>query len=220
MKNNQWLNTIVILAALGMPLVYLASVYSFLPDTVPTHFNLEGKADGFSEKSTLIFTTILLDLVGLGTYYLLKFLPQIDPKKTAGQSPVFLNKIGLVLVVFMGILNMIILHSAVNTNFNGTKFILPLMGLLFVFMGNYMHTIKPNYFAGFRTPWALEDPDNWRVTHLLAGKIWVIGGLISTILSLVLPMAAGWIIFTAITIIISIVPFIFSYRYFKKHQSK
>jgi len=219
MKKNQSLNIIVILAALGMPLVYLASVYSFLPDTVPTHFNLEGKADGFGEKSTLIFTTILLDVVGLSSYFLLKYLPQIDPKKSAGQSPVFLNKIGLVLVVFMGILNMIILQSAVNSGFNGTKYILPLMSLLFVFMGNYMHTIKPNYFAGFRTPWALEDPDNWRATHLLAGKIWVIGGLVSTVLSLTLPSVAGWIIFTAITVIISLVPFIFSYRYFKKHQS-
>jgi len=210
MKKNQSLNIIVILAALGMPLVYLASVYSFLPDTVPTHFNLEGKADGFGEKSTLIFTTILLDVVGLSSYFLLKYLPQIDPEKSAGQSPVFLNKIGLVLVVFMGILNMIILQSAVNSGFNGTKYILPLMSLLFVFMGNYMHTIKPNYFAGFRTPWALEDPANWRATHLLAGKIWVIGGLVSTVLSLTLPSVAGWIIFTAITVIISLVPFIFS----------
>lgn len=219
MKNNQSLNIIIIVAALGMPLVYLASVYSYLPNTVPTHFNIEGKADGFGEKSTLIFTTLLLDVVGLTSYFLLKFLPQIDPKKTAGQSPVFLNKIGLVLVVFMGILNMIILQSAVNSNFNGTKYILPLMSLLFVFMGNYMHTIKPNYFAGFRTPWALEDPDNWRATHLLAGKLWVVGGLVAAILSLVLSSAAGWIVFTAITVIISIVPFIFSYRYFKKHQS-
>lgn len=219
MKNNQSLNIIIIVAALGMPLVYLASVYSYLPNTVPTHFNIEGKADGFGEKSTLIFTTLLLDVVGLSSYFLLKFLPQIDPKKTAGQSPVFLNKIGLVLVVFMGILNMIILQSAVNSNFNGTKYILPLMSLLFVFMGNYMHTIKPNYFAGFRTPWALEDPDNWRATHLLAGKLWVVGGLVAAILSLVLSSVAGWIVFTAITVIISIVPFIFSYRYFKKHQS-
>ena len=219
MKNNQSLNIIIIVAALGMPLVYLASVYSYLPNTVPTHFNIEGKADGFGEKSTLIFTTLLLDVVGLSSYFLLKFLPQIDPKKTAGQSPVFLNKIGLVLVVFMGILNMIILQSAVNSKFNGTKYILPLMSLLFVFMGNYMHTIKPNYFAGFRTPWALEDPDNWRATHLLAGKLWVVGGLVAAILSLVLSSVAGWIVFTAITVIISIVPFIFSYRYFKKHQS-
>lgn len=219
MKNNQSLNIIILIAALGMPLVYLASVYSYLPDIVPTHFNLEGKADGFGEKSTLIFTTILLDFVGLISYFLLKYLPQIDPKKSAGQSPVFMNKIGLILVVFMGILNMIILQSAVNTSFNGTKYILPLMSLLFVFMGNYMHTIKPNYFAGFRTPWALEDPDNWRATHLLAGKLWVIGGLVAAILSLVLPRVAGWIVFTAITAMITLIPFIFSYRYFKKHQS-
>lgn len=219
MKNNQTLNVIIIIAALGMPLVYLASVYTFLPNTVPTHFNLEGKADGFGEKSTLLFTTILLDVVGLSCYFIMKFLPQIDPKKSAGQSPIFLNKIGLVLVVFMGILNMIILQSAVNSSFNGTKYILPLLGSLFAFMGNYMHTIKPNYFAGFRTPWALEDPDNWRATHLLAGKLWVIGGFACMIISLLAPVKIGWIFFTIITAVISIVPFIFSYRYYKKKQS-
>lgn len=219
MKNNQSLNVIIIIAALGMPIFYLLSVYTYLPETVAIHFNMEGKPDGYGSKSTLFFTTILLDVVGLGTYFLMKYLPQIDPKKSAGQSPVFLNKIGLVIVVFMGILNMIIIQSSVNSSFNGTKYILPLISLLFVFMGNYMHTIKPNYFAGFRTPWTLEDPDNWRATHLLAGKLWVIGGLVAAILSLVLPSVAGWIVFTAITVIISIVPFIFSYRYFKKHQS-
>lgn len=219
MKNNQSLNVIIIIAALGMPIFYLLSVYTYLPETVAIHFNMEGKPDGYGSKSTLFFTTLLLDVVGLGTYFLMKYLPQIDPKKSAGQSPVFLNKIGLVIVVFMSILNMIIIQSSVNSSFNGTKYILPLISLLFVFMGNYMHTIKPNYFAGFRTPWTLEDPDNWRATHLLAGKLWVIGGLVAAILSLVLPSVAGWILFTAITVIISIVPFIFSYRYFKKHQS-
>ena len=29
-----------------------------------------------------------------------------------------------------------------------------------------------------RTPWTLEDEDNWRKTHHLASKIWFIGGLI------------------------------------------
>jgi uncharacterized membrane protein len=219
MKNNNLLSILIILAALGMPLFYLASVYPFLPTTVAIHFNLEGKPDGFGEKSTLIFTTLLLDAVGLGTYFLMKYIPQIDPKKSAGQSPVMLNKIGLTILVFMGILNMIIIESSFNSSFNGTKYMLPLMGLLFAFLGNYMHNIKPNYFAGFRTPWALENSENWKATHLLAGKLWVLGGLLVAILSLVLPTVTGWIIFTSITVIISIVPFIFSYLYYKKQQS-
>lgn len=39
------------------------------------------------------------------------------------------------------------------------------------------------------------------------------------IISLLAPAKIGWIVFTAITVIISIVPFVFSYRYYKKHQS-
>ena len=61
-------------------------------------------------------------------------------------------------------------------------------GLLFAFMGNLMHNIKPNYFAGVRTPWTLEDPDTWRATHRLAGKLWFGGGIFVTIAVLVLPV--------------------------------
>ena len=71
MKNSSLISTLIIVAALGTPLVYLAAIYQSLPQIVPTHFNIEGKADGFGEKSTLLFTTILLNAVGLGTYFLL-----------------------------------------------------------------------------------------------------------------------------------------------------
>jgi uncharacterized membrane protein len=70
---------------------------------------------------------------------------------------------------------------------------LPLMGLLFSVLGNYMHSIKPNYFVGFRTPWTLENEDNWRKTHQLMARIWVPGGLLITIGTLLLPFMAGFI---------------------------
>jgi len=219
MKNQHPLYLVILLAAFGIPLLYLGWIYTNLPDTIATHFNLEGKPDGFGHKSTLIFTTLLLSLVGLGSYFLMKYLPKIDPKKSAGQNPATLEKIGLVIVVFMGLLNLIIIQSAVSNDFQINKFILPLIGTLFALMGNYMRSIKPNYFAGFRTPWTLENADNWRATHLLAGKLWVIGGFSCMIISLLAPAKIGWIVFTAITVIISIVPFVFSYRYYKKHQS-
>lgn len=220
MKNKDSLSIIIILAALGLPIFYLCYIYSSLPETIAIHFNIEGKPDGYGSKTTLVFTTILLDAVGLGCYFLMKYLPQIDPKKTAEQNPALLNKIGIVIVVFMGLLNLIILQSSVSNTIQINKYILPLLGMLFAFMGNYMQTIKPNYFAGFRTPWTLEDPENWKATHLLAGKLWVIGGFVCMISSLLAPAKIGWLLFMMITVIISIVPFIFSYRYFKKHQSK
>jgi uncharacterized membrane protein len=66
------------------------------------------------------------------------------------------------------------------------------MGAFFAVLGNYMHSIKPNYFVGFRTPWTLESEDNWRKTHQLVSKVWVPGGLlIISGTSFLLPFKAG-----------------------------
>lgn len=36
------------------------------PDTVPTHFNLEGKADSWGSPTTILFTCIITTVVGAG----------------------------------------------------------------------------------------------------------------------------------------------------------
>ena len=78
---------------------------------------------------------------------------------------------------------------------------------------------KPNYFIGFRLPWTLESEDNWRKTHQLVGKLWVAGGLAITISTLLLPANISFIFFVIIMLTITIIPIVFSYRYFKKTQN-
>ena len=36
-----------------------------------------------------------------------------------------------------------------------------LIGVLYLVLGNFLPTVKPNYTIGFRIPWTLNDPDNW-----------------------------------------------------------
>jgi uncharacterized membrane protein len=214
-KKNPW-GTVILLLVILIPVIYTLTVYPSLPDTIPTHFNLEGKPDAYGNKNNLWFVVLLLSGVSAGVYLLIRNLPKIDPKRTAGQSPEVYHKIALVMVIFLCALNIIIVYSSVNGSITINKLMLPLMGLFFAVLGNYMHSIKPNYFVGFRTPWALENEDNWRKTHQLVGKIWVPGGLLLTITSLLLPFKIGTIVFYIILLVMIIVPAVFSYRYFKK----
>lgn len=46
--------TMIVLVML-IPLAYLASVYSSLPAIVATHFDLNGRPNGYSNKSTLVW---------------------------------------------------------------------------------------------------------------------------------------------------------------------
>jgi uncharacterized membrane protein len=83
-------------------------------------------------------------------------------------------------------------------------------------LGNYFKVIKQNYFLGIKTPWTLESEEVWKLTHILAGKLWIVGGLLIVIFSLVIPEDINFYLFITITAIITIVPIVYSYLIFKK----
>lgn len=220
MKSNRSILVWIVGILSILPLVYLAALYPTLPKIVPTHFDMAGRPNDYSEKSTLIFLTVLFSALSIGTYLLITNLPKIDPKKTAGQSPEIFQRMGVTIALLMCFINFAITYAATNKSENITRFIFPALGIFFAFMGKFMQDIKPNYFAGFRTPWALENDDNWRATHQLAGNMWMAGGSTITIITIFLPGVYAFIAFMSIMAIICIIPFAFSYRFFKKHQAK
>jgi uncharacterized membrane protein len=218
LKNTkiEWLVILIIIAA---PFGYLSSIYNELPQTIPTHFNLEGKADGYGDKSTLIFTTVLMTVIGIGVYFLVKFAHKIDPKKAAGQSPELLKKIALSLLIFLSLIQMIIIHSSVAEHLDGTKYIFPLIGIFLAVLGNFMHSIKPNYFIGFRIPWTLENEDNWRKTHYLVSKVWVIGGILIAITSMMANPTISFIVSSVILVSMIVTPIVYSYQLYKNQNN-
>lgn len=202
-----------------VPVVYLVFIYTSLPVTVPMHYGMDGKVNRYGHKSELITLVAIMLGMQLFVYFLLRFLPGIDPKKQVKAGESTFQKLALGIVVFISALVIVILFSTAHQGVKIDKLIFPLMGLLFAFMGNVMHSIKPNYFAGIRTPWTLENEDTWRVTHRLAGKLWFGGGVILTVLTLFLPPETSTIVFMCGVGIIVFIPVIYSYIYFKKHQT-
>jgi uncharacterized membrane protein len=143
---------------------------------------------------------------------------KIDPKKTAAKSKDVIQKITIGVVVFTTAINFMIIHSSMENRISFTRIILPLMGLFFAYMGNLMYSVKQNYFVGFRTPWALENEDNWRKTHQLAGKLWFAGGIVIAVASLVLQLRTALPFMFLVVFIITIVPAFYSYRHFREHK--
>jgi len=201
-----------------LPAGYLASVYNALPAIVPVHYGINGKVDRYGDKSEMIILAGILLFTALLVYLLLKFLPAIDPKKQVKVGEETFRKIGFAVVLFLSALNIAIIFATVHHGFAIDKLILPLAGLFFAFMGNVMNSIKPNYFAGIRTPWTLESEDNWRTTHRLAGRLWFVGGIVVTIATLLLPATLATIVFIGSIAVLTLVPVTYSYIYFKNHQ--
>ncbi len=218
MKKTSPVSSLILVLILLLPILFTLYIYPTLPETIPTHFKLSGEADGFGQKKSIWFLSIFLTVVAAGVYLLISYLPKIDPKKTAGQSPELLHKIAVAQLVFVSAINMLLIYATKAGSLGLHGLLLPLMGLFFTVLGNYMYSIKPNYFVGFRTPWTLENEDNWRKTHQLVGKIWVPGGILITISTLLLPSKIGFIVFLSFITLMVLVPVIYSYRYFKTHQ--
>ncbi len=212
-KSLHW--ALVLLSAL-IPAIVLLYLYPQLPDRVPTHYNIQGKADGYDQKSFLWFPVLLITGISIGLNLLFQYLPSIDPKANKTQSLQTLQKIGLgVSFFFCVILLGVVLSAKGDTHFMDKTFV-PAMGLLFAFLGNNMHSLKPNYFVGFRLPWTLENEQNWRQTHQMVSKYWVAGGICIFLCGLFTSMFAGIIILFITLVVIIVLPTIYSYRLFKK----
>jgi uncharacterized membrane protein len=201
-----------------IPIAYLIFIMPSLPASVAMHYGSNGEVDRYGSKSEFLFFQLLMQGVSFLVYLLLKFLPAIDPKKKVKYGESTFQKLGLGLIIFLSALNIAIIFGALHHQFNIEKVIMPITGLLFAFIGNMMNNIKPNYFAGIRTPWTLESEDTWRATHRLASKIWFGGGIVLTILMLLMSPVAGKVVFTFVIAVMVLIPVIYSYVYFKKHQ--
>jgi len=201
-----------------LPVIYLFLIYGGLPPVVPVHYGLNGAVDRYGSKSEFLTTSAILMGASAFVYLLLKFLPAIDPKKKVRYGERTFQKLGFGIVIFLAALNLCIMYATVHRGFEVGKLIFPLAGLLFVFIGNVMNSIKPNYFAGVRTPWTLESEDNWRATHRLASRLWVSGGLVITVITFILPAKPGTIIFMCGVAVLVLIPVTYSYIYFKKHR--
>jgi uncharacterized membrane protein len=216
---NKFINKIIWLIIIT-PGIYLAIVWNKLPERVAMHFNLKGNIDRYGSRNELIVLTVVMMIVAAAIYVLLPLAYKIDPKRYAAENKSRLHRIAFVVTVFLSAILCLLIYSSTHGNMKfTTKLIFAGIGLLFCFIGNYMHNIKPNYFAGFRLPWTLENESNWRKTHLLGGKLFFAGGFLIAVISLLTPAIVSIVIFFAITITITIIPCVYSYRLYKKQKS-
>ena len=211
-KYGPWLVALMIIA----PFIYGALIFPQLPSKIPTHFNIEGKADAWGGPSSIFLGPGIMGAVSIFVYVLLSNLKKFDPKKYDEANDTLYKDFAVLTVAFLSALSAIIIYSSTHADeINVGKLILPLIGLSFVGLGWYMPKFKQNYFVGFKLPWTLENVDNWNETHKVAGKIWIYGGLFQAVVTFLLPMKFGFIGFMLATGVMVIIPTVFSYRMFK-----
>jgi uncharacterized membrane protein len=143
-------------------------------------------------------------------------VPKIDPKKKIEQMGGKYYQLKFIMVLFMSMFAFIILHLTENPSVSSPNLIAIPLGVLFIALGNYFKVIQPNYFIGIKTPWTLENKEVWKLTHILAGKLWIIGGLLIVVGSLTVAKSVFIYILLSTIAVIAIVPVVYSYLKFKE----
>jgi uncharacterized membrane protein len=206
---------------IAAPAVYLAIIWKELPATIAIHFDLYGNPDRYGSKKELILLVAIIVGVNMLVYLLLTNIHRFDPKKSAVENKGRLSRIAFATALFMSALLVLIIYSTKKGGFDDISIglIFSGVGLLFAVIGNYMPNMKPNYFAGMRLPWTLENPENWRKTHALAGRLWFGGGLLIAVVCLFTPPLMSIIFFFVVMLMITIIPGVYSYRLHKKNKN-
>jgi len=180
----------------------------------------------------ILFVCVMLALPALNLEFVYASLPDTVPihfnaagkangfgsKKTLGYTLLFLSVVAVGLYLLLKNIALIDPKKASGTS---PKILERMgMGLVFVYMGNLMYSVRPNYFVGIRSPWTLENEDNWRATHRFGSKMFFISGIVVVVGTLVCPASAAIWILEGSVAVMTIAPLLYSFLYFRKRKSE
>jgi len=201
-----------------IPWIYLVSIWNSLPETIPVHFGMNGTPDKYGQRNEIFLWPAICTALSILVYLLLTNIYKLDPKRSTPKLSGTFLKIAMAVVIFISCITIILLSWTVKQHTIGLNLLLVMIGLLLAYVGNVMHSIKPNYFAGFRVPWTLESEENWKATHLLGSKIWFGGGILIAILALFIKPIIMFFIMLGIVMVMLIIPTVYSYRMFARSK--
>ncbi len=188
------------------------------PDRIPTHWNAAGQVDGYGGK---VMGLLLMPLVALAVYLLLLAVPRIDPARRNYSA--FAGTYLVIRVSVLGYLAFLdlVLQLAIGREESVPvgQLIFGAVGALFIVLGGAMGRLKPNWFAGIRTPWTLSSTRSWEATHRLGGRLFMVAGVV-TVLAAVVGGTVAVIVMIAVVLGVLSVTTVYSYRVWRDDPDK
>jgi len=196
-----------------------AVVYPWLPETIPSHWNIQGQPDQFSPKwfGAFILPASMILMLGLALV-----LPRISPRHF--EVDTFKSTYWMVMLLVLALfayLHVITLWAGVNGRIDvGRALFGGIFGFLAI-MGNYLSKVRRNFWMGVRTPWTLASDRVWNDTHRLAAKTLVIAGAGGVLVTL-LPLPQGvWMgIGIGLILLGALIPVVYSLVHYKQLEAR
>ena len=209
-KKNKWtliFSSLVIL----LPTLFGIFADKLLPEKAVIHWNIFGEPDAWG--STRILFTVL-PLVLLAVHWLC-ILISFKLDKSAEQN----QKIMKIMFWILPLITLSSCATVLMTTFghelNIFAFVMLILGVMFVVIGNYTPKITRSRTAGIKIKWTYSSEENWNATHRFSGKVLVLVGILCFV---AMPLPEAVLPFVLIFILLATIlpPVIYSYRFYKK----
>lgn len=212
MKNKKyWLITSAVTL---LPILLGLLLWDRLPEQLPTHFGVDGAADGFSGKPFAVFG---IPVMMLFFHIVICFATRLD-KQNRGHNEKVMNLVGLIFPAMSIVSSVIIYSLALGKEPDLSMLLFPMLGLLFIVIGNWLPKIKQNSTLGIKIKWTLYNEENWNKTHRFAGFVWVIGGVLFCLMGFV-PEKSLLFLLPLQVLLLAAVPTVYSWNLARKQRA-
>ena len=187
-----------------------------LPARVPTHFGLNGQANGWMSPAGAVFVPVGVSVL---VWLLLLVAPVIDPRRRNYPAFLpFLRALRLLVVLVVALMFAASMWRGLGHPLQVGNVAVLVVGMLFMFIGNSLGRVRHNYFVGIRTPWTLANEEVWRRTHRFAGPVLMVGGLLPIVLLPFWPQAGRILLLVSVlgSVLVAVV---YSYLVFRRIAS-
>lgn len=203
------------IALIAGSFLFSAAVYLWLPDQIPSHWNLAGEVDSTMGKTWGAF---MMPLIMLGLYGVFLLIPALSPKGY-GIEASNSGFIGIRVAIFalFALLNVLILLAALGVPIAMGNAVSITVGALLAVLGWFLDRLPRNFYVGIRTPWTIVDEDNWTRTHRMGKWLFIVAGLV-----MVASGVLGANVFVVVTaaVVAGLVPMIYSYLIYRHGPGK
>ena len=215
MKKNKVLLIVFAIIAVIISCVTLP----FLDDIVPTHIGITGEPDAFGSKYFLLIFPVFNVLTCVIMLLVEKFAKLSENyKKYMFLTGVIIQLVFIAVSVCFYIF--VLSYTKKIPEFDITKAIMIIFGIMFIVLGNFMPKIEKNRTLGLKTSWSMYNENTWQKSHRFTGFASVIAGALTIILGLFLNGLANFIALIIITTIFITTITIASYHYYKQEKAK
>jgi uncharacterized membrane protein len=196
-----------------------ALAYPRLPARVPTHWDMSGRPNGFSDP---IVAALLLPCVMLLVWGLLTVVPKFDAaffvryerreSDVSTVQPVYGLMVSLVLALLL-LVHLYSMGMALGWPLpQRPVWLTVVLSAFAIVIGNYMpRVIRRNAFIGFRVPWAYASEEVWRRTQRAGGYGLTGAGVVGLMTAAIVPAVSIRVLAAAVVVaIVSVASY--SYR--------